>query len=57
MALVDELDEGLDASLLDELLLVERSLGGDQVPGDTGDQQVGEFVSLSGTARTLLPVS
>ena len=57
MALVDKLDKRFDSSLLDEFLLVERSLGSNEVSGDTGDEQVREFVSLSGTRYTLLPVS
>ena len=57
MTLVDKLDERLDSSLLDEFLLVERSLGSDKVSGDTCDKKVREFVSLNVTGCTLLPVS
>ena len=57
VALVDVLHEALDSCLLDELLLVEGALGGDEVASDPCDQQVREFVPLSGGRGTLLPVS
>ena len=55
--LVDVFDEGLDASLFDELLLVEAALGCDQVASDACDEEVGELVALRGSRGTLLPVS
>ena len=57
VVLVDELDEGLDSRLLDELLLVEGAFGGDEVASDACDEQVGKLVALHGRRGTLLPVS
>ena len=57
VALVDVLHETFDSGFLDELLLVEGTFGSDEVASDTGDQQMREFVSLSGKKGTLLPVS
>ena len=57
MTLVDVFDEGFDTSALDELLLAERSFDLAKVAGDTGHQQMGESVLLSGARGTLLPSS
>ena len=57
VVLVDVLYERLHSGFLDELFLVVRPLCGDQVPGDSCDKEVGEFVSLRGVWGTLLPVS
>ena len=55
--LVDVLDEALDSSFFDEFLLVEGTLGSDEVASNTGDQEMREFVSLNEKRVTLLPVS
>jgi len=55
--LVDVFDEALDSSFLDEFLLVEGTLGVDEVASDTGNQEMREFVSLHQKRVTLLPVS
>ena len=57
VVLVDVLDEGLDTGLLDELLLAVGALGLGDVPGDAGDQEVGESMFLDRTAGTLFPSS
>ena len=57
VVLVDVLDEGLDASALDELLLAEGALDLAHVAGDPCHQQVGEAVLLRAKGSTLLPSS
>ena len=44
--LVDVLDEGFDTGLLDEFLLAVGALGLGDVPGDAGDQEMGESMFL-----------
>lgn len=57
VVLVDVLDEGLDTGLLDELLLAVGALGLGEVPGDAGDEQVGESMFLNRCGSTLFPSS
>jgi hypothetical protein len=57
VVLVDVLHEGLDAGLPDELLLAVGALDLRDVPGDAGDEQMGESVLLHRRGSTLLPSS
>ena len=57
VVLVDVLDEGLHAGLLDELLLAVGALGLRNVSRDAGHQQVREPVLLREGRCTLLPSS
>jgi hypothetical protein len=57
VVLVDILDEGLHAGLADEFLLAVSALDLGEVPGDTGDEEVGEAVLLHRKWVTLLPSS
>ena len=57
VVLVDVLDEGLHAGLADELLLAVGALDLGEVPGDAGDEQMGESVFLHRKGGTLLPSS